>query len=160
MNLTPLIDVVFVILIAFIVLAPLLELDRVELADASEAPQDRSVSVQEASPIAIYVRQDNAIIVNGQPVTLAQLTDYLKQAKTRYPNAKPQLFHDSLLWHLPKSVKCCRNCRIPADGCYSETCIKNTSRARVRAVTRARNPTVGFRHGHGHAHGHEKTTRE
>lgn len=93
-NLTPLIDVVFVILIAFIVLAPLLELDRVELAEASEAPQDRSVSVQEASPIAVYVRQDNAIIVNGQPVTLGQLTDYLKQSKTRFPNARPQVFHD------------------------------------------------------------------
>ncbi|MEI8125918.1 MAG: biopolymer transporter ExbD, partial [Parachlamydiaceae bacterium] len=51
-NLTPLIDVVFVILIAFIVLAPLLELDRVELADASTSLQEKEVSVQEASPIA------------------------------------------------------------------------------------------------------------
>lgn len=93
-NLTPLIDVVFVILIAFIVLAPLLELDRVELADASGAPQDNTLSVQEASPIAIYVRQDNAIIVNGQPVTLAQLTDHLRGLKKRYPTAKPQVFHD------------------------------------------------------------------
>jgi len=93
-NLTPLIDVVFVILIAFIVLAPLLELDRVELADASSAPQDGSISVQEASPIAIYVRQDNTIVVNGQPMTLVQLIEYLKQAKKQYPKAKPQLFHD------------------------------------------------------------------
>ena len=93
-NLTPLIDVVFVILIAFIVLAPLLELDRIELADASGAPQDKSITVQEASPIAIHVRQDNIIVVNGNPVTLVQLTEYLKQAKKRYPQAKPQLFHD------------------------------------------------------------------
>lgn len=93
-NLTPLIDVVFVILIAFIVLAPLLELDRIELADASAAPQDKSITVQEASPIAIHVRQDNVIVVNGNPVTLVQLTEYLKQAKKRYPQAKPQLFHD------------------------------------------------------------------
>lgn len=93
-NLTPLIDVVFVILIAFIVLAPLLELDRVELAEASSAPHDKTVSVQEASPIAIYVRQDNAVLVNGQLVTLQQLTDYLMKAKKQYPNAKPQVFHD------------------------------------------------------------------
>lgn len=93
-NLTPLIDVVFVILIAFIVLAPLLELDRVELADAAPATQDKSISVQEASPIAIHVREDNAILVNGKIVSLAQLNEYLKLAKKKYPNAKPQIFHD------------------------------------------------------------------
>ena len=93
-NLTPLIDVVFVILIMFIVVAPLLELDRVSLADAALASDDKSISVQESSPIAIYVRQDNTIMVAGQPVSLIQLAEYLKQAKQRYPTAKPQLFHD------------------------------------------------------------------
>lgn len=93
-NFTPLIDVVFVVLIAFIVIAPLLELDRVELADATSAAQDKSISVQEASPIAIHVKQDNTIAINGQAVTLGQLTESLKQLKKRYPNAKPQLFHD------------------------------------------------------------------
>lgn len=94
-NLTPLIDVVFVILITFIVIAPLLELDRVELADASSnIAYSQSISVQEASPIAIHVRQDNVILVNGNPVSIDQLTQYLIQAKQRYPNARPQLFHD------------------------------------------------------------------
>jgi biopolymer transport protein ExbD len=93
-NLTPLIDVVFVILITFIVVAPLLELDRVELADAGFFPQDKSISVQETSPIAIYVREDNTIVVNGQSISLVQLVSYLKQAKKRYPSARPQLFHD------------------------------------------------------------------
>lgn len=94
-NLTPLIDVVFVILIAFIVVAPLLELDRIELADAaSHLPQHPSVSVQEASPISIYVRQDNAILINGNPVNVEQLITYLKHAKKQFPHAKPQLFHD------------------------------------------------------------------
>lgn len=93
-NLTPLIDVVFVILIAFIVVAPLLELDRVELADAEHASNDRSVSVQEASPIAIHVNRDNRIVVNRQPVAIGQLAIVLKDLKKRYPNAKPQVFHD------------------------------------------------------------------
>lgn len=93
-NLTPLIDVVFVILIMFIVVAPLLELDRVELADTAFASHDKSISVQEVSPIAIYVREDNAILVDGHPISLTQLTDYLKKAKARYPNTRPQLFHD------------------------------------------------------------------
>ncbi len=93
-NLTPLIDVVFVILIMFIVVAPLLELDRVDLADTAFASNDKSISVQETSPIAIYVRQDNTIVVGGQQVSLSQLAPYLKQAKQRYPTARPQLFHD------------------------------------------------------------------
>lgn len=93
-NLTPLIDVVFVILIAFIVVAPLLNLDRIELADAALEVDDKSISVQENSPIAIHVRHDNTILVNGQAVNSIQLTSHLKQLKTRFPNARPQLFHD------------------------------------------------------------------
>lgn len=93
-NLTPLIDVVFVILITFIVVAPLLELDRVELATTAYAPENKSISVQEASPIAIYVRQDNVVMVEGRPISFPQLVEYLKGARSRHPSAKPQLFHD------------------------------------------------------------------
>lgn len=93
-NLTPLIDVVFVILIMFIVVAPLLELDRVELANAALTTQDKSISVQETSPIAIHVRQDNSIKINGQIIPFDQLADILKNMKKRYPNDRPQLFHD------------------------------------------------------------------
>lgn len=92
-NLTPLIDVVFVILIMFIVVAPLLELDRIELADASAETQNQK-QVQEASPISIYVRQDNAILYNNRKVEIGQLLTLLKEAKAKYPKAKPQLFHD------------------------------------------------------------------
>ena len=94
MNLTPLIDVVFVILIAFIVIAPLLELERVELADAAIAAHDPSQSVQEASPITIHVRENNSIVINGQPVAVDQLILVLKKIKLQYPKARPQLFHD------------------------------------------------------------------
>lgn len=93
-NLTPLIDVVFVILIMFIVVAPLLELDRVDLAAAAASSQDKSISVQETSPIAIHVRQDNTIRINGQTVPPDLLVSTLKEMKKRYPRDKPQLFHD------------------------------------------------------------------
>ncbi len=39
----------------FIVIAPLLELDNVELADASSHTQDGTTAVQESSPISIQV---------------------------------------------------------------------------------------------------------
>jgi biopolymer transport protein ExbD len=93
-NLTPLIDVVFVILIMFILVAPLLELDRVELAQASVRPASGEVSVQESGPIAIHVEKDNTIIFNHRPVSAAQLETLLKQAKKEYPEARPQVFHD------------------------------------------------------------------
>lgn len=93
-NLTPLIDVVFVILIMFIVIAPLLEMDKIELADALSGSEDRHTSVQDSSPISIHVHKDNTIWFNKQKVSSAQLTALLKDAKKRYPNARPQLFHD------------------------------------------------------------------
>lgn len=93
-NLTPLIDVVFVILIMFIVIAPLLELDRVELADGQIAALSTSSSVQESSPISVHVHQDNVIWFDDHPVTPKELARLLKEAKLRYPQAHPQVFHD------------------------------------------------------------------
>lgn len=92
-NLTPLIDVVFVVLIMFIMIAPLLEYEEIELAIAG-APVHESLSVQEKSLINIHVRRDNSIWLNDQPVTLGQLMEKLKEAKARHPEAIPQLFHD------------------------------------------------------------------
>lgn len=94
-NITPLIDVVFVILIAFIVIAPLLELDRVELAmSGGYHPNDRSISVQEKSPIAIHVLRDNTVLVEKRVVNMQELAEYLTLMKQQHPTARPQLFHD------------------------------------------------------------------
>lgn len=93
-NLTPLIDVVFVILIMFILVAPLLDLDRIDLADA---PVDRTtnyIEVHETSPIAIHVDKDNAIRFNDRKVNSEELIGLLKLAKQQHPGARPQLFHD------------------------------------------------------------------
>lgn len=93
-NLTPLIDVVFVILIMFIIIAPLLEQDQVELAEAPHLSMQTSKAVQESSPITIHVHADNTIWFNNQVMTVAQLTEKLKQAKSRFPTTNPQVFHD------------------------------------------------------------------
>jgi biopolymer transport protein ExbD len=91
-NLTPLIDVVFVILIAFIVIAPLLERELVELAEASTAAQGESVAT--SSPISIHVSNDDIISLNGQHIAEADLIGALMQAKAVHPEISPQLFHD------------------------------------------------------------------
>jgi biopolymer transport protein ExbD len=92
-NLTPLIDVVFVILIMFMVIAPLLELDQVELA-SGPAGSTSVTSVQDQSPIAIYVQSDNQIRYQQQIVTPKQLTALLMAARQRHPRATPQVYHD------------------------------------------------------------------
>jgi len=93
-NLTPLIDVVFVVLIIFIILAPMLELDRVQLAySASKENKEMSV-VQESSSISIHVHEDNSIWFNKKLVTEGQLLYLLKESKKQNPNQIPQLFHD------------------------------------------------------------------
>jgi len=93
-NLTPLIDVVFVMLIMFIVVAPILELDQVELASGGPQAKEVPSTIQETSPISIHVRKDNTILFNKQQVSLEQLTKLLKDSKQRYPDSIPLLFHD------------------------------------------------------------------
>lgn len=92
-NLTPLIDVVFVVLIMFIVLAPLLELEHVHLAEAPNTPNS-TVSVQESSPLTIHVLNDNTILMNQKKITLNELRTELRNSKKQYPTSRLQLFHD------------------------------------------------------------------
>lgn len=93
-NLTPLIDVVFVLLIMFIVIAPLLELDRIQLASSAGKAIKEASTVQEGSPIAIQVREDDTIYFNKKRVSSLELIEALKIAKRIYPKQIPQLFHD------------------------------------------------------------------
>jgi biopolymer transport protein ExbD len=93
-NLTPLIDVVFVILILFILIAPMLELDRVELASAGEHLQEKPNSVQENGFTTIYVKEDDSIWFQQRMVTSKELLSMLKEAKSRFPQSAPQLFQD------------------------------------------------------------------
>lgn len=93
-NLTPLIDVVFSILIMFIVIAPLLELDRILLADGASEGLEEKVSVKEQGAIAIQVDEHNTIWVNRQAVGPSQLVPVLKAEKQKHPTARPQIYHD------------------------------------------------------------------
>lgn len=93
-NLTPLIDVVFVILIMFIVIAPLLEMDRIELANGPAVAVEGVQSVKEQSAVSLQVFADNTIQLNGRLVAPGELPHQLKQAKEEFPTAIPQVFHD------------------------------------------------------------------
>lgn len=92
MNLTPLIDVVFVVLIIFIIIAPMLELDRVELANA--APTKQNSTAPESSSLTIHVKQDNTIWYGGRMVSVEQLTQILRDVRKTGGQRIPQLFQD------------------------------------------------------------------
>lgn len=89
-NLTPLIDVVFVVLISFILIAPLLEVDHINLAEGS-SKSDKNI---EQTSIVLKVKEDNSILINNRLVTLLELKDLLKEKKRSNPNQIPQLYHD------------------------------------------------------------------
>lgn len=92
-NLTPLIDVVFVILIMFIVIAPLLEMEKIDLPRASQAAKEIA-NVKQKSAISIEVTNDNTVRINSVIVPFNQLVNRLKELRASYPLEKPQLFHD------------------------------------------------------------------
>ena len=93
-NLTPLIDVVFVVLIMFIIVAPMLEIDRVKLASAAHHQEKEMAMAQENSGIIIHVHEDDSVWFNKKQVSFDQLLPLLKNAKKRAADKTPQVFHD------------------------------------------------------------------
>lgn len=90
-NLTPLIDVVFVILIMFIVVVPLLEVDRVELAyGKAQASNERATN----EGLTMHVYKDNSLTLEGNILSLEELAPRLVIAKGRQKSKKLTLFHD------------------------------------------------------------------
>ena len=90
-NLTPLIDVVFVVLIAFILVAPLLEVDHIDLAPSTLSSEK---NISENAFISISVKKDNSIWVKNRQMSLESLTFLLKEMKKLHPDKVPQLLHD------------------------------------------------------------------
>lgn len=74
-NVTPFIDVMLVLLIIFMVAAPLATVDiRVDLPASTAKPQPRP-----EKPVFLSVKADKQLYVGEQPVTAEQLTTVLDQ---------------------------------------------------------------------------------
>lgn len=93
-NLTPLIDVVFVVLIMFIIIAPMLEVDKVALASSSAREDKQHPSLQQENALSIYVREDNSIWINNRVIRLEDLGRLLKKAREQNPRLSVKLFQD------------------------------------------------------------------
>jgi biopolymer transport protein ExbD len=91
-NLTPLIDVVFVVLISFMLIAPILDIESVDLATAGTEKKRDSAS--ESAPLSIVVKGDNTIWMQGQRCSIAELEKRLLAQKKLHPGKNPQVIHD------------------------------------------------------------------
>ncbi|KPK32847.1 MAG: hypothetical protein AMS24_02920 [Chlamydiae bacterium SM23_39] len=89
-NLTPLIDVVFVVLIAFIILAPFVNVEHIDLASSSI----KNIKNISDGRIKIYVRKDNSIWMENKKINLVDLPKILKEKKKFFPIESVQLYHD------------------------------------------------------------------
>jgi biopolymer transport protein ExbD len=92
-NLTPLIDVVFVILIGFILVAPLLDHDEVELAGKPQGSASQQEPLKDG-PIQIRILADDSIWVKGQQVDRSQLGLLLARLYDAHPHEAPMLIQD------------------------------------------------------------------
>ena len=86
-NVTPLVDVMLVLLVIFILTAPLLtsairlDLPQSKAAQAGEAPEALSLSL----------KASGELFINDKPVTLAALPTQLQQLANQKPNLEVQL---------------------------------------------------------------------
>lgn len=93
-NLTPLIDVVFVVLIMFVVVAPLLEIDEVALAGSNPDHPHQSLTMNDSRSLQIHVKADNSIWHEKRLLTPDLLKDVLLREHTKNPQVVPLVFHD------------------------------------------------------------------
>lgn len=90
-NVTPLVDVMLVLLVIFILTAPLLassiklELPKTDAAPSAQAPQF----------VTLVVDASGAVFLNDQPIALAALRTRLLQTATQNPDTEVQLRADA-----------------------------------------------------------------
>lgn len=92
-DLTPLVDIVFVVLILFISISPFLETQRIHLAPAPLTQQERSsYSNPSKKSLTIRFASDNIITINDTPVDANNLIQIMTSYKRQMPNAIPAVY--------------------------------------------------------------------
>jgi biopolymer transport protein ExbD len=89
-NLTPLIDVLFTVLVLFIVISPFLDIESIQLGQkGSEAVGQRN-----KRKIRIFVQKNEQIKINDTPVTMKQLPVVLQELKKTFHEEIVELYQD------------------------------------------------------------------
>ncbi|EPP34804.1 biopolymer transport ExbD/TolR family protein [Chlamydia ibidis] len=91
-NLTPLIDIVFVILMAFMIAMPMIRLDSIALAPG--AKDHKVLGKDEDAPTLIKIFADKTIALNDHKMSLKELQTQLSLLHKQYPHRVPVLLQD------------------------------------------------------------------
>lgn len=91
-NLTPLIDIVFVILMAFMVAMPLIRLDSIALAPGAE--KHKALEKDDDTATIIKVFADCTITLNDKKLSLGELKTQLTLLHQQHPQRIPVLLQD------------------------------------------------------------------
>src|SRR5215469_9480367 len=83
-NVTPLLDLAFVLLIIFIITTPLME-NSVNLVVPTSAQANQSVNLAQTQTVS--VNKDDNLLLNGEPVDPATLEEWLIALHTEKPDA-------------------------------------------------------------------------
>lgn len=89
-NLTPLIDVLFTVLVLFIVISPFLDIEKIELAGSGAV----ATSQKGGAKIKLHVKNNEEIRLNEKIVSPKDLPLFLKELKIQYPYEIPELMQD------------------------------------------------------------------
>ena len=113
LNLTPMIDVVFLLIIFFMVATSFAEMERdIEL----ELPEVASASALTAAPKqrVVSVKCGGQVHLDGEEVTLSELTRRLASAKAEYPELSVVIRGDSTcaFQHIASSLAACKEANI------------------------------------------------
>lgn len=81
-NVTPLLDLAFVLLIIFIITTPLMDKSTGLILPSSKAASD---AVNPALVQTVTITKDDVVGLNGQTVTLEELTSQLSEKDTKEP---------------------------------------------------------------------------
>ncbi|MCH9612356.1 MAG: hypothetical protein S4CHLAM102_08430 [Chlamydiia bacterium] len=94
-NLTPLLDVLFVVLILFILLTPFFQIDEIDLTPKKVTEQSHT-PIKEKRPLKIAIKKDGSYLINNQFVSRQDLEPLLRKIQTANPKEVPEIYPDSL----------------------------------------------------------------
>lgn len=90
-NLTPLIDVVFVVLISFILIAPFLQIDSIELAPGKKGAESKSPKAL----LSLVISKQDQLLLNGEKIGFEELFSKVQAAKKQNPQITAQIIPDA-----------------------------------------------------------------
>ncbi len=93
LNLTPLLDVLFVVLMLFILIAPIMHLDRINLAKSSSKTLTPS-AMNEREALNITLDKDGHLTIGDKPIEKETLRILLTQIQKTSKETIPRLFVD------------------------------------------------------------------